>query len=140
MSNHENLNVASDRTRSSSTSEPPFFRRLLIFLMLLFIGLFLIMPLTAIFIQAFEKGVSAYFAAISETETLAALRLTLLTAIIVVPVNLIFGVLAAWAIAKFRFPGKSILITFIDLPFAVSPVIAGLIFVVLFGLHGALGP
>ena len=139
MPGHKVLKASTDRTRSS-TNEPPFFRGLLIFLALLFIGIFLIMPLTAVFLQAFEKGAIAYFAAIRETETLAAVRLTLLTAAIVVPLNLLFGVLAAWAISKFQFFGKNILITFIDLPFAVSPVIAGLIFVILFGLHGALGP
>jgi sulfate transport system permease protein len=103
-------------------------------------GIFLIMPLTAIFLQAFEKGIMAYVTAISESETLAAVRLTLLTAAIVVPLNVLFGVCAAWAIAKFQFFGKNVLITFIDLPFAVSPVIAGLIFVIIFGLHGLMGP
>lgn len=121
-------------------AEPPFFRGLLITLALLFIGIFLIMPLTAVFVQAFEKGLSAYTAAISESETLAALRLTLITTAIVVPLNLVFGVFAAWAISKYQFFGKNILITFIDLPFAVSPVIAGLIFVIIFGLHGMFGP
>jgi len=140
VSGHEVLKVTAGKTRCSSISEPPFFRALLISLALLFIGMFLVMPLTAVFLQAFEKGAMAYFAAISETDTLAAVRLTLLTAVIVVPLNLIFGVLAAWAISKFQFFGKNILITFIDLPFAVSPVIAGLIFVILFGLHGLLGP
>ena len=128
--NHNNRAIA----------EPPFFRGLLITLALLFIGIFLIMPLTAVFVQAFEKGLSAYTAAISESETLAALRLTLITTAIVVPLNLIFGVFAAWAISKYQFFGKNILITFIDLPFAVSPVIAGLIFVIIFGLHGMFGP
>jgi len=140
MPGHEVVKVSTDRTKSSAMSEPLCFRGLLIVLTLVFIGIFLIMPLTAVFLQAFEKGAMAYFAAISETETLAAVRLTLLTAIIVVPLNLIFGVLAAWAITKFQFFGKNLLITFIDLPFAVSPVIAGLIFVILFGLHGVLGP
>lgn len=121
-------------------TEPPLIRILLIILMLLFIGMFLIVPLFAVFIQAFEKGALTYLAAISESDTLSAIRLTLLIAALVVPLNLIFGVVAAWAISKFQFPGKNILITFIDLPFAVSPVIAGLIFVVLFGLHGLLGP
>ena len=140
MAGHEASKVITDRTKCSSLSEPPLFRGLLIFLTLLFIGIFLVMPLTAVFLQAFEKGAVAYLSAISETETMAAVRLTLITAAIVVPLNLIFGVLAAWAISKFQFFGKNILITFIDLPFAVSPVIAGLIFVILFGLHGVLGP
>jgi len=120
-------------------TEPPLIRILLIILMLLFISLFLIIPLLAIFMQAFEKGSLTYLSAISETDTLSAIRLTLIIAAIVLPLNLLFGVVAAWAISKFQFFGKNILITFIDLPFAVSPVIAGLIFVVLFGLHGLLG-
>jgi sulfate transport system permease protein len=130
-----------DRTpRNAALTEPPLIRMALILLMLLFISLFLIMPLAAVFVQAFEKGALTYLAAIRETDTLTAIRLTLLIAALVVPLNLIFGIAAAWAISKFRFPGKNILITFIDMPFAVSPVIAGLIFVVLFGLHGFLGP
>ena len=121
-------------------TEPPLIRILLIIVMLLFIAMFLIVPLFAVFIQAFEKGAWTYLAAISESDTLSAIRLTLMIAALVVPLNLIFGVVAAWAISKFQFPGKNILITFIDQPFAVSPVIAGLIFIVLFGLHGLLGP
>jgi sulfate/thiosulfate transport system permease protein len=128
------------RINNRTIAEPPFFRGLLIALALLFIGIFLIMPLSAVFVQAFEKGLRAYAAAISESETLAALRLTLLTTGIVVPLNLIFGVFAAWAISKYQFFGKNMIITFIDLPFAVSPVIAGLIFVIIFGLHGIFGP
>jgi sulfate transport system permease protein len=126
--------------RNGAVTEPLYFRCLLIVLTLIFIGLFLIVPMMAVFVQAFEKGAGAYMDAIGESETLAAVRLTLLTAAIAVPLNLVFGVMAAWAIAKFRFFGKNVLITFIDLPFAVSPVIAGLIFVILFGLHGLLGP
>lgn len=106
---------------------------------MLFAGLFLVMPLAAVFIQAFEKGAGAYFSSVSEPETLDAIRLTLTTAAIAVPLNLVFGVSAAWAISKYRFAGKHILIALIDLPFAVSPVIAGLIFVILFGLHGVFG-
>jgi sulfate transport system permease protein len=97
-------------------------------------------PLAAVFTEAFRKGVAAYFAAFSEPDALAAVRLTLLTAVIAVPLNLLFGVAAAWAIAKFEFRGKNLLITLIDLPFAVSPVISGLIFVLLFGLQGWFGP
>ncbi|HUL00223.1 MAG TPA: sulfate/thiosulfate ABC transporter permease CysW, partial [Nitrospirota bacterium] len=103
-------------------TEPPLIRILLIILMLLFISLFLIIPLLAIFMQAFEKGSLTYLSAISETDTLSAIRLTLIIAAIVLPLNLLFGVVAAWAISKFQFFGKNILITFIDLPFAVSPV------------------
>jgi sulfate transport system permease protein len=115
-------------------------RWLLIGAALTFLGVFLFVPLLAVFVQAFHKGVAAYFAALHEPEALAAIRLTLLTAAIAVPVNLIFGVAAAWAIAKFEFVGKSFLITLIDVPFAASPVISGLIFVLLFGLQGWLGP
>ena len=126
--------------RKGAVTEPWYFQCALVVLALIFIGLFLIMPLFAVFVQAFEKGAGAYMAAVSQSETLAAVRLTLLTTAVAVPLNLVFGVAAAWAIAKFRFFGKNILMTFIDLPFAVSPVIAGLIFVILFGLHGLLGP
>jgi sulfate transport system permease protein len=107
---------------------------------LLFLGLFLLVPLAAVFSQALEKGAGAYMAAIREPDALASVRLTLLTAAISVPLNLVFGVAASWAIAKFRFPGKSLLITLIDLPFSVSPVVSGLIYVLLFGLQGWLGP
>jgi sulfate transport system permease protein len=123
----------------TTTGEPFWVRALLIFLTLLFLGLFLILPLLAVFVQAFEKGMSEYLSAISTTESIAAIRLTLFITAIVVPVNLMFGVMAAWAITKFRFRGKQVLITLIDLPFAVSPVVAGLIFVLLFGIHGILG-
>lgn len=119
--------------------ETPGVRVLLILLALIFLGLFLVLPLTSIFVQAFDKGAHAYLVAISDSESLSAIRLTLLITVIVVPLNLIFGVIASWAAAKFDFPGKSVLMTLIDLPFAVSPVIAGLIFILLFGLHGLLG-
>jgi sulfate transport system permease protein len=122
------------------TSEPLFVRVLLILLALGFLALFLVVPLGIVFVQAFEKGVSAYFAAVREPETLVALRLTLLTAAVAVPANLVFGLAAAWAIAKFDFPGKSVLTSLIDLPFAISPVVAGLIFVLLFGRTGLVGP
>ena len=107
---------------------------------LIFLGLFLLVPLAAVFTQAMEKGAGAYLAAIREPDALASVKLTLVTAAISVPLNLIFGVAASWAIAKFRFPGKSLLITLIDLPFSVSPVVSGLIYVLLFGLQGWLGP
>ncbi len=141
MSGYATTRPGPDRSgNSGAISEPPYIRGLLLAVALFFVGIFLIMPLTAIFMQAFEKGVMAYVTAISESETLSAIRLTVLTAAIVVPLNLLFGVCAAWAIAKFNFFGKNVLITFIDLPFAVSPVIAGLIFVIIFGLHGLMGP
>jgi len=115
-------------------------RYLLIAVAAAFLGLFLVLPLAAVLVQAFQRGVAAYWAALCDPDTLAAIRLTLLTAAIAVPLNLVFGVAAAWAIAKFNFRGKSVLITLIDLPFAVSPVISGLIYVLLFGLQGWLGP
>jgi sulfate transport system permease protein len=102
--------------------------------------LFLVVPMIAVFAEALKKGLWVYLSAITESNTIAAIRLTLLTALLSVPLNLLFGVTAAWAIAKFEFLGKSLLITLIDLPFAVSPVISGLIFVLLFGMQGLLGP
>jgi len=114
-------------------------RASLIGVSLAFLGLLLAAPLGAVLAQALAKGWQAYFAAFADPDTQAAIRLTLLVAAIVVPVNTLFGVCAAWAIAKFEFKGKSLLITLIDLPFAVSPVIAGLVFVLLFGAHGWFG-
>jgi sulfate transport system permease protein len=105
-----------------------------------FLGLFLVVPLATVFAQAFEKGIAPYLAAVREPEALSAIRLTLLIAVISVPLNLVFGLAASWAIAKFNFIGKNVLITLIDLPFAVSPVISGMIFVLLFGAHGWFGP
>ncbi|HSB37431.1 MAG TPA: sulfate ABC transporter permease subunit CysW [Thermoanaerobaculia bacterium] len=126
--------------RKAALSEPHILRGLLIGAALLYLGVFLFVPLAAVFAQALEKGFGAYLAALREPDALAAIRLTLLTAAIAVPLNLVFGVAAAWAIAKFEFSGKSVLVTLIDLPFSVSPVISGLIYVLLFGLHGWLGP
>jgi len=114
-------------------------RLVLIALALLFFGLFLLLPLLAIFAQALSKGVSAYLDALIDPMAWAAIKLTLLIASIAVPLNLVFGATAAWAIAKFEFRGKSVLITLIDLPFAVSPVIAGLAFILIFGAQGGLG-
>ncbi len=121
-------------------AEPATVRWLLVGAAIAFLGLFLVLPLVAVFAQAFERGVAAYFDTLRDPDARAAIRLTLLTAALVVPLNLVFGIAAAWAIAKFEFRGKSLLITLIDLPFAVSPVIAGLIYVLLFGLRGWLGP
>ena len=104
-----------------------------------FLLLFLVLPLAAVFAEALRKGVGVFFAAFTDADALAAIKLTLLTTAIAVPANVVFGVAAAWAIAKFNFRGKSVLITLIDLPFAVSPVIAGLIYVLMFGLQGWLG-
>ncbi|MEN6438326.1 MAG: sulfate ABC transporter permease subunit CysW [Syntrophobacter sp.] len=124
----------------SVLTEPVLVRRLLIGLVVLFLGLFLFLPLFAVFDQALEKGLFAYFSALRDPDSLAAIRLTLLAAAVSVPLNLVFGLAAAWAISKFHFPGKNILITLVDLPFSVSPVISGLIYVLIFGLQGWLGP
>jgi sulfate/thiosulfate transport system permease protein len=118
---------------------PAPIRALLIAVALLFLGVFLVLPLLVVFVQALTKGLSAYVAALSDPMAWAAVKLTLTVAAIAVPCNLVFGVAAAWAIAKFEFRGKSALITLIDLPFAVSPVIAGLMFILLFGSHGWFG-
>ena len=106
---------------------------------LVYLGLFLVVPVVAVFAKALEQGVATYWAAISDPMTLAALRLTVITAAIAVPSNTVFGLAASWAIAKFDFPGKNILMTVIDLPFSVSPVISGMIFVLLFGAQGVFG-
>ncbi len=126
--------------RSAVLIEPRFIRWGLTAVALAFLALFLFLPLVAVFTEAFRKGGAAYLAALADPDTLAAIRLTLLTTVIAVPLNVVFGVAAAWAIAKFEFRGKNLLITLIDLPFAVSPVIAGMIFVLMFGAHGWLGP
>lgn len=122
------------------TTESTVARWTLIGLALLFLVLFLVLPLAVVFSQALAKGLAAYWAGLSKPEALAAIRLTLTAAAIAVPLNLVFGVAAAWAIGKFEFFGKSLLITLIDLPFSVSPVVSGLIYVLLFGLQGMLGP
>ena len=127
-------------TPRSALTEPAPVRWLLTGIALLFLGLFLFVPLAAVFSQALEKGWETYLAALREPDALSAIRLTLLTAAVAVPLNLLFGLTAAWAIAKFRFPGKQLLITLIDLPFSVSPVISGLIYVLMFGLQGWFGP
>jgi sulfate transport system permease protein len=133
--------TAAPRSRESGAlADPPWLRLALIGLTFLFLGLFLVLPLVTVFLQAFSKGLSVYGAAIREPAALAAIRLTLLVAGISVPLNAVFGVAAAWAIAKFDFRGKSLLVTAIDLPFAVSPVVSGLIFVLLFGAQGTFGP
>ena len=121
-------------------TEPRWVRALLIGLACAFLGVVLVLPLTVVVGEAFAKGAAIWWAALQQAETLAALRLTLLAAAIAVPANLVFGVCAAWAVAKFEFKGKQLLISLIDLPFAVSPVIAGLIYVLIFGAHGWFGP
>ena len=105
-----------------------------------FLTLFVLLPLATVFVEALRRGLGPYFDALAEPDALSAIRLTLLVAGIAVPVNLVFGVVAAWTVTKFEFPGKSLLITLIDLPFSVSPVISGMVYVLLFGLHGWFGP
>jgi len=124
----------------TARGESPAVRWLLIGTALAFLTLFLFVPLAAVFYEALKKGWQVYAAAIVHEDAVSAIRLTLLAAAIAVPLNAVFGVAAAWAIAKFQFPGKSFLITLIDLPFSVSPVISGLVYVLLFGLQGWLGP
>jgi sulfate transport system permease protein len=122
-----------------ATAEPVWLRRTLIAVALLFLTLFLFVPLVSVFFEAFKKGVDVYLAAITEADALSAVKLTLIAAAIAVPLNLVFGVAAAWCIAKFDFRGKDLLLTLIDLPFSVSPVISGLIYVLIFGLQGWFG-
>jgi sulfate transport system permease protein len=121
---------------ADAVSEPAWVRRTLIGVALAFLTLFLFVPLVAVFAQAFAKGLDVYWAALTDSDAVSALKLTLIAAFISVPFNLVFGVAAAWAIGKFDFRGKSVLLTLIDLPFSVSPVIAGLIYLLIFGLQG----
>ena len=127
------------RRVQSATTEAPWVRVLLITLALAFMSLFLFVPLVTVFYEALKKGWDVYLAAIVEPDALSAIKLTLIATVISVPLNLVFGVAAAWAIAKFEFHGKNVLLTLIDLPFSVSPVIAGLIYVLIFGLQGWVG-
>ena len=124
----------------SATSEPGWVRFCLTVVAILFLSLFLLVPLAAVFTEALRRGLQAYLKSFQDPAALSAIKLTLTVAGISVPLNLIFGLAASWAIAKFQFRGRSLLITLIDLPFAVSPVISGLIYVLLFGLQGWLGP
>jgi sulfate transport system permease protein len=133
------MSSAAPPNLSQATREPAWVRRLLIGTALVFLSLFLFVPLVSVFFEAFKKGVDVYVAAVTEPDAVSAIWLTLTAAIIAVPLNLVFGVAAAWCIAKFNFRGKSVLLTFIDLPFSVSPVIAGLIYVLVFGLQGWCG-
>src|SRR5208283_699358 len=125
---------------SDVRSERPATRRALIAATIVFLSLFLLSPFVVVFVEAFSKGLGVFVESLTEPDALAAIRLTLLVASITVPANLAFGLAAAWSIAKFSFPGKSLLITLIDLPFSVSPVVAGLVYVLLFGAQGVLGP
>ncbi len=130
--------------RSPSTrravGEMAWVRWLLVGLALAYLGLFLVLPLASVYVQALAKGVAPFLAAIVDPDALAAIRLTVLVAAIAVPCNALFGLAASWAVAKFDFTGKSLLVTLIDLPFSVSPVVSGLIYVLLFGAHGWFGP
>src|SRR5262245_38678763 len=132
--------VHAPNAHRAALADPPWLRWTLVAVSLGFLGLFLVLPLAAVFAEALRKGLGAYLAAVADPAARAAIGLTLLTAAVAVPANLAFGVAAAWAVARFRFPGRSALIALIDLPFAVSPVISGLIFVLVFGLQGWLGP
>jgi sulfate/thiosulfate transport system permease protein len=131
--------AAQKDTRSTATTESPAARRLLIGLALTLLGAFLVLPLVVIFWNALSEGVRAYGEAIADTHTWLAVKLTLLTAAVAVPLNTVFGVAAAWAVTRFDFRGKSLLVTLIDLPFSISPVVAGLCFVLLFGAQGLFG-
>ncbi len=124
----------------AATRDPSWVKVVILALSIGFFVVFLLMPLLAVFVEAFRKGWAAYLAALVEPDAVSAIKLTLLTAAIAVPLNLVFGVAAAWAITKFEFRGKQVLITLVDLPFSVSPVIAGLIYVLVFGAQGWLGP
>jgi sulfate transport system permease protein len=126
-------------TSRSPTTESPLMRFVLIGAALLFLGFFLLLPLLAVFSEALAQGIGPFLDALHTPDALAAIRLTLIIAAIAVPLNMVFGLAASWAITKFQFPGKALLITLIDLPFSVSPVVSGLIFVLLFGANGLLG-
>ena len=126
--------------RADARTEPWLVRAVIIAIAVTFLVVFVVLPLVVVFAQAFSKGIGAYFFALRDPEALSAIRLTLGVAAISVSLNLVFGVIAAWAIAKFEFPGKTFLISLIDLPFSVSPVISGLVFVLLFGAQGFFGP
>ncbi|OXS52202.1 sulfate ABC transporter permease subunit CysW [Cohnella sp. CIP 111063] len=121
-------------------SEPGIVKYVLIGIALLFLSLIVLLPMAAVLVEGFRKGWEAYLSALTHPDAMSALRLTLITALIAVPLNTIFGLAAAWAITKFKFRGKNLLVTLIDLPFAVSPVVSGLIYVLLFGAQGLLGP
>jgi len=129
-----------DSSAVAATHEPAWVRRIVIGISVAFVGLFVVLPVAAVFGEALRNGIAAYGRAIVDPIALAAIKLTFLAAGIAVPLNVVFGVAASWAIARFRFAGRSILITLIDLPLAVSPVIAGMVFVLLFGKQGLLGP
>src|SRR6185295_1742924 len=125
--------------RADTRTEPWLVRAVIIAMTVTFLTVFVVLPLVVVFAQAFSRGVVAYFSALTDPEAISAIRLTLAVAAISVSLNLVFGVIAAWAITKFEFSGKTVLISLIDLPFSVSPVISGLVFVLLFGAQGFFG-
>jgi len=132
-------NKAIGNIMSSARTESPVVRRLLIGIALLYLSFFILLPLFIVFETGLQKGLAFYFKSLADTETVAAIKLTVITALVAVPLNLVFGIAASWAIAKFDFRGKNILLTLIDVPLSVSPIISGLIFVLLFGLQGLFG-
>ncbi len=134
------LSHRGEAVASRGMNEPPFVRGILIAVALIFLALFLMLPLVSVFYEALRKGFSLYAQAITDPVALSAIKLTLLVSAIVLPLNIIFGLCASWAVARFEFRGKALLITLVDLPFSVSPVISGMIFVLLFGSHGWFGP
>src|SRR4051794_241365 len=134
------IQTATMSARADARTEPRLIRFVIIAIAVTFLTIFVVLPLVVVFAQAFAKGLGAYFSALTDPEALSAIRLTLTVAAISVSLNLLFGVIAAWTITKFEFPGKTFLISLIDLPFSVSPVISGLIFVLLFGAKGFWGP
>ena len=138
-SSDETVRAREALARDNLRTEPKGVRIAVIAIAIAFLSVFVVLPLVVVFAHAFSKGIAVYLAALAEPEALAAIRLTLLVAAISVGLNLVFGLVAAWAIAKFDFPGKTFLITLIDLPFSVSPVISGLVFVLLFGAQGYFG-
>ncbi len=132
--------ITSPLPAARGMSESKFVRRVLIGVALLFLSLFLLLPLVMVFVEAFRKGIGVYLENLVEPDALSAIRLTLLVAAIAVPLNAVIGLCAAWAISKFEFRGKQLLISLIDLPFSVSPVVSGLVYVLLFSAHSWLGP
>lgn len=134
------MSSSSTRRADLATEDPVWAKAAILTAVLLFLSLVLLLPVVAVFVQALRHGIGPALAAMTEPDAVSAIRLTLLTAVITVPFNVAFGVCAAWAVAKFDFPGKAFLITLIDLPFSVSPVVAGLIYVLVFGAQGWFGP
>ncbi|MDG5497786.1 sulfate ABC transporter permease subunit CysW [Niveispirillum sp. BGYR6] len=132
--------VTQNRAGRPALAEPWWVKALVMLVALGFLGFFILLPLAGVFTEALRRGLATYWEAMIEPDALAAIKLTLLVAIIAVPANMVFGIAAAWAITKHKFPGKSLLLTLIDLPFSVSPVISGLVYVLLFGAHGIFGP